>query len=206
MTMRNRKTIITAFVLAACLLIGVGYAAVSGNLTITGATSFQAYGETAGQIHSAVKFQAAEIVDKTEGTAASTSISATGNGDYVDLVVVFTDTTAATDTVYTAVAKYTVVYESNSTTLPEVKFDVPALTANGTSCVFTYYLDAAMQDEWTSADEVKLAPAADSNYNTFDFYVKVTYTENGTESGKIEATPSISLVYSGGAEDLTNSD
>ena len=44
MTMRNRKTIITAFVLAACLLIGVGYAAVTGNLTITGATTWSLTG------------------------------------------------------------------------------------------------------------------------------------------------------------------
>ena len=35
-TMRNRKTIIVAFVLVACMLIGVGYALVTNTLDITG--------------------------------------------------------------------------------------------------------------------------------------------------------------------------
>lgn len=34
--MRNRKTVVTAFLLLACMLIGVGYAAVTDNLTIEG--------------------------------------------------------------------------------------------------------------------------------------------------------------------------
>ena len=34
--MKNRKTIVTAFVLVACMLIGVGYAAVTDNFTING--------------------------------------------------------------------------------------------------------------------------------------------------------------------------
>lgn len=36
MAMKNRKTIITAFLLVACMLIGVGYAALTDTLTITG--------------------------------------------------------------------------------------------------------------------------------------------------------------------------
>ena len=47
MTMRNRKTIITAFVLAACLLIGVGYAALTTTLEVKGSVNLTKAGAEA---------------------------------------------------------------------------------------------------------------------------------------------------------------
>lgn len=44
--MRNRKTVVTAFLLLACMLIGVGYAAVTDNLSIGGQATISQQGAT----------------------------------------------------------------------------------------------------------------------------------------------------------------
>ncbi len=187
MTMRNRKTIITAFVLLACLLIGVGYAAVTGTLNITGATTFYSYGETSGTVHSAVKFKSAEVLEAYKEVA---STSLTGD-DTADLTIVFTDTNETTE--YVAVAKYNVVYETAEAAMPKVEFSVPTIDKGGSNATYKIYLDEARTNEWTDADDIILSPNATTE--NFDFWVEVTYTETGSETGILKAFPKITLNY-----------
>lgn len=92
MTMRNRKTIITAFVLAACLLIGVGYAVLSDSLRIDGSVSID-HAEVNKAFDSLVYFESATVVADNQGTALSgtttdtASVSAT-EGTENDVAVI----------------------------------------------------------------------------------------------------------------------
>lgn len=92
MTMRNRKTIITAFVLAACLLIGVGYAVLSDSLRIDGSVSID-HAEVNKAFDSLVYFESATVVANDQGTALSgtttdtASVSAT-EGTENDVAVI----------------------------------------------------------------------------------------------------------------------
>ena len=194
--MRNRKAIIVSFLVVACLLIGVGYAAITGSLHITGNTFFYSANETGAQVHQAVKFKSAFVSDLYKDVCKA---SITGD-DTADLAIVFTDTNLdVTDSSYTAIAKYEVVYETSDAALPEVEFSVPTLTAGGSRADYTFWLDeACTSNQWTEEDDVILAPSADAeSYETFSFYVKVVFTEDGTETGILKAFPQITLNYSG---------
>ena len=194
MTMRNRKAIIVSFVLVACMLIGVGYAAITGSLDITGNTFFYSASETGAQVHQAVKFKSAATVAVSDVKNVSCNTSLTGD-DTADLAIVFTDTDLAnTTSSYYAVAKYEVIYETADAALPDVTFAKPTLNAGGSKASYTYYWDAACTDTWDAGETIELAPNA--TYETFEFYVKVAYTEDGTETGILKAFPQITLNYS----------
>ena len=82
MTMRNRKTIITAFVLAACLLIGVGYAALTTTLEVKGSVNLTEAGAEA-EVDEDVYFT----------TAVATNCVANVDAQDPDIVIVrLTDT------------------------------------------------------------------------------------------------------------------
>ena len=68
MTMRNRKTIVTAFVLAACMLIGVGYAVLSDSLRIDGTVSID-HANVNKAFDELVYFASAAPVKDDRGTA-----------------------------------------------------------------------------------------------------------------------------------------
>ena len=191
--MRNRKAIIVSFLVVACLLIGVGYAAITGSLHITGNTFFYSANETGAQVHQAVKFKSASVPEAYKEVCKA---SITGD-DTADLAIVFTDTNLdVTNSSYTAIAKYEVVYETSDTALPEVEFSVPTLSSGGSRADYTFWLDeACTANQWTTEDIVTLKPA--DTYETFSFYVKVVFTENGTETGILKAFPQITLNYSG---------
>ena len=194
MTMRNRKAIIVSFVLVACMLIGVGYAAITGSLDITGNTFFYSASETGAQVHQAVKFKSAATVAVSDVKNVSCNASLTGD-DTADLAIVFTDTDLAdTSTSYYAIVKYEVIYETADQALPDADFSQPTLTAGGSNASYTYYWDAACTDEWTNAEIITLSPNA--TYETFEFYVKVVYVENGLETGILKGFPKITLNYS----------
>ena len=194
MTMRNRKAIIVSFVLVACLLIGVGYASITGSLDITGNTFFYSASETGAQVHQAVKFKSAATQAISDPDSVSCNTSLTGD-DTADLSIVFTDTDIAnTSTTYYAIVKYEVIYETADQALPDADFSQPILTAGGSNATYTYYQNEACTDEWTDAEIITLSPNA--TYETFEFYVKVVYTENGTETGILKGFPKITLNYS----------
>ena len=139
MTMRNRKAIIVSFVLVACLLIGVGYASITGSLDITGNTFFYSASETGAQVHQAVKFKSAATVAVSDADSVSCNTSLTGD-DTADLSIVFTDTDLAdTSTTYYAIVKYEVIYETADQALPDADFSQPILTAGGSNATYTYY-------------------------------------------------------------------
>lgn len=83
MTMRNRKTVVVAFVLVAVMLMAVGFAALSDDLFITGtATITEDAAEDA--FAEDVYFSKAVI----SGTAGTAIIGADDNGDTADKVTI----------------------------------------------------------------------------------------------------------------------
>ena len=167
--MRNRKTIITAFVLAACLLIGVGYAAVTGMLSVNVSGKFNEFSETSSDVHSAVRFQSAKAVEN-----CTADVTDTTNSDVANMIATFTDTNVEVAGSYTARAEYVIEYTSNVTTLPDATIAVPAIVYTSENPKFTHKI--FMSDgttEWTaSSAEVKLKVG-----ETYTFYVELSYAE-----------------------------
>lgn len=80
MTMRNRKTVVVAFLVAVMLLLGVGYAALTDTLTIIGNAQID-LGTAETTFDSKVYFSASEATSSTgTGTVADVA-SHTQNGD-----------------------------------------------------------------------------------------------------------------------------
>ena len=88
--MKNRKTILVAFVLVACLLVGVGYAALSTTLRIDGTAAISA---EAVDFTQDVVFQSASSDNEAFGTAAV-------NGDQQSATFTVTGMTRKDDAVH----------------------------------------------------------------------------------------------------------
>ena len=124
--MKNRARIITAFLLCACLLVGVGYAPVTGQLLVTGTSTFNGMSELTNEVKASVVFTGGEAIENctNAGIVGTTSKSA-------DMTVVINDAKGNAEK-FTAVAVYTIKYDTTES-YPEVTFAVPNATVTETS-------------------------------------------------------------------------
>ena len=173
MTMRNRKTVIVAFVLVAVMLMAVGYAALSTDLFIGGNATInadQAQSEFDGQI----KFDNVKSTDvTTNGTGSSTDTLTKTADKSMDIGV---NSLALKDE--TATFTFRIINESDHNVTPSIEtlkiMGVP-LTPDGAG-VYT--------DDWITAKVVwtdAVLEASDGvNHGVAEFKITFTLRQNPT--------------------------
>lgn len=184
--MKKKSLVIAAFLLCATLVMGVGFAALSGTLNITGTAYFNGTAATNSDILSSLKFTNATAGDNCTATVASDH-SAT-------MDVVFNDTDGTVGKVFTATATYTIAYESSTAiNLPDVKFSTPnpTITSAAGSTGF------AISTNWTTDQTLEFG-------KTITVTVTVTYTnQNPVETNTVSATIAVPLPYATVADTTT---
>ena len=159
--MKNRRTVLIAFLLCATLIVGVGYAAFVGNLTVNGTTSFDPDNST---LDDSVEFSAVQY-------AENCSVNIGKTGDIATVAVTFT-TADAIDNV--ATAKCVLVITNKSAQGTKVKLTNPTNFQN-TNSFFK------IKTDWT--DDVVL----DGGEST-TITITVTADVGGTDLTKQEGT------------------
>lgn len=182
--MKNRRFAIVAFLLVATLVMGIGFAAVTGQLNITGTAKYNSFTETSSDVHSAIKFTEATAVKNCTAT-----ITDTQNGDSADLTVTFNDETSSNEgDDFEAVAIYTIAYESTDTTLSPVEFSAPVIDCDNSHFTVTY--------EWVDGKNT-IEPHGTDNHEASVAQVKVTvrYNHSDNEQSVETAIITIKLPY-----------
>lgn len=194
--MKNRRNIIVAFLLCACLLVGIGYAQVTGNLAISGTARFNGSDKLTNDVNSAVKF-----VDSQPGKNCD---SATISGeDYGQMTVVINDAVGTPNKQFTAEATYTIGYDTTDITFPEVKLSAVSSAMRPVEGVANDQMDkwnitAVYQNPSEGAtintdDTVTLAPGA-----TVEVLITITFTNGEGETlfkGANTAAISVGMPY-----------
>lgn len=159
--MKKRRIVIVAFMLATVLVLGVGYAAVSGVLDIRGTGTFMGKNLAQNEILEAVKFTAAEGDDECTAKIIEDGVGRTAKMD-----VGFNDTTATAQT-FSASAKFTVTYASEdaSAIFPDVKLTLPTPTITPALAGDTNW---AISVDWAGDQTLALGESV-------DIIVTVTY-------------------------------
>ena len=175
--MKKRRLVVAAFLLCATLLMGIGYAAISGQLTINGTATYNGTGEVGSDIHTAVKF-----TNATAMTNCTAAITDTATGNVANMIVTFNDTEGVAGTEFTATAKYTVAYETEDQTLPKIVFEAPVPQLTGDS-------NFSVAVDWNGNTEI--APGGEAVMT-----VTVTYVVPSTpETGSVVASVVIPMPY-----------
>lgn len=189
--MKNRARIITAFLLCACLLVGVGYAQINGQLIIGGNARFNGQSELTSEVKEAVIFSNAVPND---GNCISASITDNAKKT-ADMTVVINDAVGVADT-FSASATYTITYDTEEA-YPEVSFGVPTPTITSVNSLTGWTITAVFQnpvgEASVSEGVATLAPGA-----SIDVVVTVMYNNNSTGEvfkGTDNATISVPLNY-----------
>ena len=149
--MKNRKTVVVAFLLVAVMLLGVGYAALSDTLTITGTAQID-MGAAGNEFDAKVYFNAAKVVDtectRVNNTTPDTASHTTDDATYeVHSLAVVGD-------------KATFAFEIKSESNVDVKVTAEATKLSGVAnpsnsntdyfiVDYKYYEDAALANEIT---------------------------------------------------------
>ncbi len=195
--MKNRRFAIVAFLLVATLVMGIGFAAVSGQLNITGSATYNSFAETSSNIHSAIKFTEATAVQN-----CTASITDEQNGaNSADLTVTFNDETSSNEgDNFEAVAIYTIAYESNDTTLSDVAFlTADELNGTGNTYISCDNDNFTVTCEWVD-NKNTVSPHATNDHAESIAKLKVTVrynhpTDETTEEDVEIAIISIKLPY-----------
>ena len=179
--MKNRRIAITAFLLIATLVMGIGFATVTGQLNIMGTAKYNSFAETSSDVHTAVKF--VEVKNVTNCTA---KITDTAMGDTANIIIAFNDADEDANT-FTASATYVIAYESTDTTLPAVTFSDPTPSNDNPKFVVTF--------SWKDSDKTVAPHATDAPVDTVELTVTVTYAAEANETGVQNAIITIPLPY-----------
>jgi len=165
--MKSRRITIVAFLLCATLVMGIGYAVLADQLSITGNAIYRPNSVVNDRVDGAIKFTAANA----DGDHC-TSATVTGD-DTADMTVVINDIADGTNT-FEAVATYTVTYETTDLSLSKVVVSAaPTITAGPSSseAVPGFSIDAVV----TYDDAADAAAGVLSPGNTLTVTVTVTY-------------------------------
>ena len=183
--MKNRKTIIVAFVLVACMLIGVGYAALSTRLDITGNVNVSKE-SIDNQFAEDVYFCAGSFVaegdskfDVTSGLATQDQINPTTGGKTASAYFTSNNLAAKGDYV---IAKFTIANESDfdvAVTIAATKANGNANMSNTNPGQFKFEVRYGATGNWyelaaVQAESLTILKSTGSGIPTGDVYVKAT--------------------------------
>lgn len=179
--MKKRRIAIAAFLLAATLVMGVGFAAITGTLNITGTAYFHGKSATSSDILAAIRF-----TDNISVNDESIVVANKKSDHAASMDVTFRDTDAVPGEVFTATATYEIEYTSDKVaTLPDITFSVPAPTITSAAGSPGF----AITTNWN-------APQTISFGDTITVTVTVTYTnQDPAETGSVSATIAVPLPY-----------
>ena len=177
--MKNRRIVVVAFVLASVLLLGVGYAALTDELTITGNMSADP-SVSQNEFQAMVYFSDA-VVSKTvadtngdpaAGTAAA-NVTADNNKAHFEVLGLQNEGDTVT-------FKFTIKNESEwaATVAPKIGSEILSNENDG------HDADEVFEVEWSwnenTSDQVE--KTIDANGGTLDVYVTVTLKDQPTEA------------------------
>lgn len=118
--MKNRKLLIMSFLVAATLVVGVGFAALTGSLDVTGTAKFIGSGMADVEVRNALNFTKAQAGQNAVASLTSAD-PVTGFSKYADLTVEFHDLDGSTlGQSYEAYADYTITYGEDEELLPDM--------------------------------------------------------------------------------------
>ncbi len=126
--MKNRRTVIVAFMLVAAMVMGIGYAAVSGQLTIAGTASY--YNPDKATVSGMLNFS--KITENLEGANYDTSrVTITGVGTQAATLAVVLNQDDAVDGKITVKVDFTIKYDTSSldegTVVPNAVVSAPTI-------------------------------------------------------------------------------
>ena len=186
--MNKRRTVVVAFLLVACMIVGIGYATVSEKLGISGNATFVPSSYLGGQISSAIKFVA------VEGTTGYTD-SATFTENSGDMQVFINDIDSENKNTFTSTATYKVKYDTTDMSLATVSLAVNSSVKKTTDASqdcpgFTISVETKTEDG--SAAKTELAPG-----ESMLVIVTVTYDENSNPDAaeQVKGTINVGLTY-----------
>ena len=185
--MKNRKIVITAFLLFATLLMGVGYAAISGDMLIQGSVEFLGFDNTQTSVKQAIKFTDDITTSVNDSNSKVTATRSSDHGATMD--VVFQDTSSSDTDAFTASATYTIEYDTDDADLPKVTLAVSACLLNGQeegSLPTGWDVDVT----WGNDDKVLEATDSATANKTTTVTVTVKYTN---QAGDSDDTPNLPL-------------
>ena len=134
--MKNRKLFITSFLLVATLIVGVGFANIAGNMTITGNAAFYGHELIEDTTLSALHFSAVESSDNCKVELVTNNLGLTHDATmYVNFYA-----TDEVTTEFTATATFTITYGTPGAALPDIQLGTLAASAAP---------DAGIQGEFT---------------------------------------------------------
>ena len=175
--MRNRKTVIAIFLILAAMLVGVGYAAITGSLTIEGTVSSSA--QKFNVVFTSAK--ADEIHDSADDNAVpALSIQNTKMvmGDSIDISNLFTVSMTASG-LATTEDYVTVTFTIKNHNKVAMKL-TPVITGNSIFSVLDGFEDG--EDEGTELDDTKVVAAE----GTTTYTVTVKLADDGYDETKTE--------------------
>ena len=169
--MKNRRNMIVAFLLCACLIVGVGYAALTGQLAITGNARFNGSSLLDSEIRESVKF-----TDKTP--IKNCDLAEIKNDKLASMDIVFNDANGVEAT-FDGSAKFEITYDTDDVTFPDLKFSAPIASIISSTLPNNYWgitSEFVAGGTGTINDDgtVTLAPG-----QTVWVHVTVTFDNNG---------------------------
>ena len=172
--MKNRKLFIVSFLVVATLIVGVGFAAVGGVLTVDGSIEYNGQLAAQDEIKDAMKFT---------GVADMVNCEATVSGHAATLNVVFNDTDGNINE--EAHVTYTISYNSTEE-LPDVYFRSASALNAANDLLYTtvsseslQYGDFDISVQWLNEDGSAIADGEQpsmENGDTLKLHVVVTYS------------------------------
>lgn len=194
--MKKRRLIITAFILCASLVIGIGYATLTGTLDIDGTATFKGKDALGEQV--VVGFTSSKT-----GTNCTDASIDTSDTTKANITVVFNDTLGNAYE-FTGNATYKISYDVADDTLPSVMLNAPTATVTaGTANKGEFTITATYSPDLggtggsvdLSTNTVVLKPG-----QTVDVVVAVKYDNSKdnieVETDEVEATIAVDFSYS----------
>lgn len=188
--MKKRRLVLGSLLLAAVLVMGIGFAALVDTLNITGTATFRPAGVVETDVDAAIYFTTAA---PDEDYCISANVDS--NPDIAYMTVVFNDA-GETNRIYEATATFTVLYQPTDANahLPAVKLTPSAsiLTTGTSNPAPGFTVNVAHEHIGAVAEEGMFSPGESMK-------VTVTVTCNADEitntTSNSEATISVSLAY-----------
>ena len=186
--MKNRRIAIASFLVVAILVMGIGFAAITGTLNIAGTAKYQNSGEIKSDVHTAVKFKSATGVQNCTATITDTL------GDAANMSVTFIDQTTEPETFY-AIAEYVIMYGEgeNTDNLAPVMFE-----DYGADDITNNNADFGLSVKWLDEEDNEIADITTYELefgHTVTLEVTVSYTSTDSQGTNATGGFNISLPY-----------
>ena len=192
--MKNRRLLIVSFLLVSVLLVGIGFAQVTGNLMVKGTATFTGKTLTQSNVMDALEF----VRYNAKNCEVEIGSGSTGAGQNATMTVAFHDYEGNTSNTFTASAVLTIQYGTAGDNLPDITLgDISeqSVLPSADKGVFV------VTPEWVSGGDVTgtgLNEITLTAGQTTCLKVTVTYTkvsDASMDNSSCDATISVKIPY-----------